>query len=293
MGGLVGANAGVVGGSYAAVEVSGETSTGGLAGTNAGRIAGSYATGRVSGTRRVGGLVGYNRGVLSAGYATGRVSGDAETGGLVGLTELPGRVTDGYWDTETSGRPLAEGAAATSGQGQSTSALQAPADYAGLYAAWDVDVDGDGVADAPWHFGTDVQYPALLPDVDGDGAVDVGRDGVSAPDGPGGDGGAGVASGAGGADVAGGRRERVDAVAGGHLHGLPRHARCGGDGRVSRRRPAVCGPRCGAGRRLHVPGGGGGRRRRGGAQRAGDGRGAVRVYGVAVAPGRAVAGGNR
>ena len=107
--------------------------------------------------------------MLSAGYATGRVSGDAETGGLVGLTELPGGVTDGYWDTETSGRPLAEGAVATSGQGQSTSALQAPADYAGLYAAWDVDVDGAGVADAPWHFGTDVQYPALLPDVDGDG----------------------------------------------------------------------------------------------------------------------------
>ncbi len=170
VGGLVGANTGLVGGSFAAAEVWGGTSAGGLVGTNDGRIAGSYATGRVSGAARVGGLVGHNRSVLTAGYATGPVSGDAETGGLVGVTELPGRVTAGYWDTDTSGvAASASGVAAASGQGRPTAALQAPADYADLYAEWDVDVDGDGVADTPWDFGTDAQYPALVLDADGDG----------------------------------------------------------------------------------------------------------------------------
>ena len=42
--------------------------------------------------------------------------------------------------------------------------------------------------------------------------------------------------------------------------------------------------------RLHLPGGGGGRRRQGGAQRAGDGRGAVRVHGDAAPSRRAVDG---
>ena len=164
IGGLVGTNGGSVGGSYAAMEVSGTKRIGGLVGVNDGDLAAGYATGRVSGANRVGGLVGYNRGVVLAGYATGRVSGAAETGGLVGVTELPGRVTAGYWDTDTSGR-----SAGGAGRGQSTTALQAPTGYAGLYQAWNVDVDGDGVADAPWHFGTDVQYPALSLDADGDG----------------------------------------------------------------------------------------------------------------------------
>ena len=106
--------------------------------------------------------------------------GAAESGGLAGLTEPPGTVTASYWDTDTSGLPAdaSGGAAGTAGRGQSTSALQAAAGYAGLYAAWDVDVDGDDVADAPWDFGTDRQYPALSLDVDGDGVAgwrEVGR----------------------------------------------------------------------------------------------------------------------
>ena len=69
-----------------------------------------------------------------------------------------------YWDTDTSGRP-----AGVADGGQSTSALQAPTAYAGLYQAWNVDVDGNGTADAPWHFGTAAQYPALSLDADGNG----------------------------------------------------------------------------------------------------------------------------
>ena len=39
-------------------------------------------------------------------------------------------------------------------------------------------VDSDGVADVPWHFGTDAQYPVLSLAVDGDGRAtwsEVGR----------------------------------------------------------------------------------------------------------------------
>ena len=182
VGGLVGRNTGdgVVVGSYAAVEVSGSEAVGGLVGANAGGVAAVHATGRVSGTRRVGGLVGFNRGALAAGYATGRVFGAAESGGLAGLTEPPGTVTASYWDTDTSGRASGGSGdrAATAGRGLPTAALQAPVDYAGLYAAWSVDVDGDGAADAPWDFGTVLQYPALSLDVDGDGVAgwrEVGR----------------------------------------------------------------------------------------------------------------------
>ena len=182
VGGLVGRNAGdgVVVGSYAAVEVSGETSTGGLVGVNAGRVAAVHATGRVSGSRRVGGLVGYNWGALEAGYATGRVRGEGESGGLVGVTEAPGTVTDSFWDMDTSGRAAgaSEDGAGLAGRGLPTAALQAPTDYAGLYAAWHVDVDGNGATDAPWDFGTAAQYPALSLDVDGDGVAswqEVGR----------------------------------------------------------------------------------------------------------------------
>ena len=164
VGGLVGSNAGDIGGSYAAAEVSGERQAGGLVGVNEGGLAAVYASGRVSGTAAVGGLVGHHRGALTAGYATGRVRGESEAGGLVGATESPGTVTAGYWDTETSG---AESSAA--GEGLTTSALQRPTAYGGLYAAWNVDVDGDGAVDGPWHFGTGAQYPALSLDVDGDG----------------------------------------------------------------------------------------------------------------------------
>ena len=170
VGGLVGTNAGLVGGSYATARVEGDTRVGGLVGVNDDRLAAGYATGAVSGTRRVGGLVGHNRGRLTAGYATGRVSGVTAVGGLVGVTEQPGAVTGGYWDTDTSGRAAAPaGGAAAAGEGRPTSGLQAPTGYADLYAGWNVDVDDDGVADDPWDFGTDAQYPALMLNADGDG----------------------------------------------------------------------------------------------------------------------------
>ena len=164
VGGLVGSNAGHIGGSYAAAAVSGERQAGGLVGVNEGGLTGVYATGRVSGTEAVGGLVGHHRGTLAASYATGRVRGESEAGGLVGATEAPATATAAYWDTETSGLQ-----SSPAGWGLTTAALQRPTAYGGLYAAWNVDADGDGVLDGPWHFGTSAQYPVLSLDVDGDG----------------------------------------------------------------------------------------------------------------------------
>ena len=170
VGGLVGSNAGDIGGSYAAVAVSGGRQAGGLVGVNEGGLAAVYATGRVSGTAAVGGLVGHHRGTLTAGYATGRVRATDDAGGLVGTLGEPGTaaapatVTASYWDTQTSGA-----ASSAAGRGLTTSALQRPTAYGGLYAAWNVDVDGDGILDGPWHLGTAAQYPALALDVNGDG----------------------------------------------------------------------------------------------------------------------------
>ena len=87
-------------------------------------------------------------------------------GGLVGYATRNDRVAASYWDTETSGVTRGGG-----GAGRTTAELQEPTGYAGLYAAWDVDVDGDGAPDAPWDFGTSSTYPALSVDADGDGAA--------------------------------------------------------------------------------------------------------------------------
>ncbi len=166
VGGLAGSNAGDIGGSYAAVAVSGERQAGGLVGLNEGGLAAVYATGRVSGTASVGGLVGHHRGTLTASYATGRVRGERDAGGLVGVVSEPGTVTASYWDQETSG--LRSSAA---GRGLTSSALQRVTAYGGPYAGWNVDADGDGAVDGPWHLGTAAQYPVLTLDVDGDGTA--------------------------------------------------------------------------------------------------------------------------
>ena len=189
-GGLVGANTGDITACYATGPVSGTEHVGGLAGINylSGAIARSYSTGRVSGTERVGGLLGKSHDAsVDAAYATGSVSGTREVGGLIGYSDSSvvtaayaiGPVSGGhtvggligldnrstvdatYWDAGTSGRPEGDGA-------QGTAALQAPTGYAGLYANWNVDLDGDGAVDDPWDFGSARQYPALAADVNGD-----------------------------------------------------------------------------------------------------------------------------
>ena len=165
VGGLAGYNnSGTINGSYAAGTVTGRDDfVGGLAGhNNRGTINGSYAAGTVSGDDDyVGGLVGYNYyGTISASYAAGTVSGDDVVGGLAG-SNYRGTISASYYDSQTSG--LTAGA-----EGKTTAELQAPSDYTGIYADWNLDLDGDSANDDPWDFGTNAQYPALKADFDGD-----------------------------------------------------------------------------------------------------------------------------
>ena len=175
VGGLVGSTTGTVTTSYATVGVSGQTHVGGLAGSNSGTITASYATGRVSGSDEVGGLVGANSGTITASYATGRVSGSTNVNGLAGSNT--DTITASYWDTSTSGQTTGSG-------GQTTSQLQSPTGYSGIYQNWNVDLDGDTTGDTPWHFGTGSQYPALSVDVDGSGTASWQEFGYQLREGP-------------------------------------------------------------------------------------------------------------
>ena len=131
-----------------------------------GKVINSYSTVNISTERdertvRIGGLVGHNDGnrpVIKNSYSIGTLTGDSNNsiGGLVNANNHS-KVTNSYWDTETSNQATSGG-----GTGKTTAELQGEVDYTGIYAAWDdEDVDGDTVADAAWDFGTTDQYPVL------------------------------------------------------------------------------------------------------------------------------------
>ncbi len=158
-GGLAGVNSGVIAASYAAGAVSGNgfADVGGLVGDNqyTGVITAVYAVGAVSGRAdRHGGLIGLNRGVVTVCFSTGEVPQDG--GGLIERNGDDGAVTNCYWDTETSGQTESAG-----GDAKTTDELQSPTGYAGPYADWNVDLDGDGSSDDPWKFGSSTEYPVL------------------------------------------------------------------------------------------------------------------------------------
>ena len=188
VGGLVGQLDGTIRTSYATGAVTGAVKVGGLVGRLVGATIASYASGGVSGSGdAVGGLVGQSDSGNSftptassvvASYATGSVSGDATAtnlGGLIGVAQAPTGTfsspsfTDSYWDTERSSRSIGVGSddvdadgsigigeTATSGvTGQTTSALQTPTGYTGIYANWNID-NGD-----PWDFGGGTDDPEL------------------------------------------------------------------------------------------------------------------------------------
>ena len=169
--------------------MTGAESVGGLAGLLQGAVITSYASGDVSGSgNAVGGLVGQSDSGNSttptassvlASYATGSVSGGATAtnhlGGLIGVAQAPTGTfsspsfTDSYWDTERSSRSIGVGSddvdadgsingseTATSGvTGQTTSALQMPTGYTGIYANWNI------AAGDPWDFGGGTDDPEL------------------------------------------------------------------------------------------------------------------------------------
>ena len=133
-------------------------STGGLVGYVRGEVSTSYSTATVSGSTENGGLVGWVFGSSAAirySYATGAVSGSGSNiGGLIGGSSLSPTISASYYDNQTSTR--------TGGTGpQSTSNLQTPTGYTGIYSTWNANLDGVAGADDPWDFGTSSQYPAL------------------------------------------------------------------------------------------------------------------------------------
>ena len=189
VGGLVGQNNGTISISYATGDVSGEEYIGGLVGYNdqtRGNITSSYATGNVLGGRRswAGGLVGYNLGAIANSYAIGTVSGESWRyyHGLVG--DNSASVTTSYWNVVTAGQPegasmwLMKGRRAPTSKGMTTTQLQTPTEYSGIYATWhtdidnaDTDYDDDTGKDDFWDFGSSSQYPLLKADIDGDGVA--------------------------------------------------------------------------------------------------------------------------
>jgi filamentous hemagglutinin family protein len=131
-GGLAGANdaGGVISLSYSTGDVAGTGShVGGLVGHNLGSstISNSYSISSASGTSYVGGLVGNNASEIITSYSAGRVSaGGSNVGGFTGANT--GTVTNGYWNTATSGKATSLG-----GTALTTAQMKAQASFAG----WD------------------------------------------------------------------------------------------------------------------------------------------------------------
>ena len=160
---------------YASAGVYGDENVGGLVGyADETTINASYATGGVSGVDHVGGLAGYYKNYeIRASYATGRVKGSSHVSGLIGSSEDATNVS--YWDVNTSGHttqpdtpsdPRWEPGQQWYGTGQTTSALQSPTDYTGIFADWNLDFDNDSNLDNPWRFGSASEYPVLAVDTD-------------------------------------------------------------------------------------------------------------------------------
>ena len=155
----------------------------------------------------VGGLVGDSSGPVVASYSTGghpislaryqpgerkdRSRRDLaymmevhwKIGGLVGKS-YGRQERDSYWDTVTS-RHRPGHKDWVYGKGKTTSELQSVTGYTGIYANWNVDLDGDGAGDDPWDFGSGAHYPTLKVDFNGDGtatAYEFGGQGRTAND---------------------------------------------------------------------------------------------------------------
>jgi len=133
VGGLVAGNAGTVSNSYSTGNVTGDYGVGGLVALNdeGGTVSNSYSSADVTGEEGVGGLVAFNDavGTVSNSYSTGGVSGNDDVGGLVGYSE--GTVNNSFWDIQTSGQSTSAG-----GTGKNTTEMQDIATFSG--AAWDI-----------------------------------------------------------------------------------------------------------------------------------------------------------
>jgi hypothetical protein len=102
---------------YSRASVSGNRNVGGLVGKTgdeASEVTHCYAIGSVEGNTYVGGLVGQvERGNAYKSYSTGSVSGTQYVGGFVGHIRVLGRVSQSFWDTQTSGQTTSAGGTGT------------------------------------------------------------------------------------------------------------------------------------------------------------------------------------
>ncbi len=164
VGALAGENNGTIVGCYSiggTVSSSGiDALAGGLVGRNNSLVRTSYSTASVSSTgsfSNVGGLAGSNTtssATIRNSYASGSVSGANNHGGLVG-TGHEGNFHNSHWDNTIVSLT---GLSVNASLGKTTSELQEPTGYTGIYSAWD-DTDGDA-----WDFGTNTEYPVLKVD---------------------------------------------------------------------------------------------------------------------------------
>ena len=182
VGGLVGYNTGIVSDSYSTGTVTGYKRVGGLVGWNRRTVSSSYSTVDVTCSRSVGGLVGYNTGTVSNCYSSGSVTGYEYVGGLVGTQHWGGTVSDCYssttvagerfvgglvgvnywrvsnsfWDTETSGQDTSD-----VGTGKTTAEMKDIATFKG--AGWSIIAVGAGVTDPTyiWSIVDGQTYPFL------------------------------------------------------------------------------------------------------------------------------------
>ena len=157
---------------------------GGLAGVAEGTIRASYSTATLTNaagcsacnTQDAGGLVGeLDGGTITASYAAGAnsVSGGTghDLGGFVGrVSDAAARINNSYCDSSVAGFVACVGArdtgltaSNTAPGSQSNTNLQSPTNYAGIYRAWNLDLDSDNTPDNPWQFRTASQYPSPAP----------------------------------------------------------------------------------------------------------------------------------
>jgi hypothetical protein len=169
VGGLVGSNAvvgdgeiemlsaGTIRSSFSGVQLSGIQNIGGLAGANSGIISDCYSESGVSGTIDVGGLVGGNiygagPGTITNCYSVGAVSGTTGVGGLVGNNS--GMVQASFWDMQTSGLTASAG-----GMGKTTVEMQTQSTYTD--AGWDFLGESENGTEDIWWIFEGQDYPQL------------------------------------------------------------------------------------------------------------------------------------
>jgi len=149
LGGLVGSNSFLgrikqSGSSVKVIVIGNSTIVGGLVGANSGVVNNSYAIGNVAGFESVGGLVGDNySGTITNSYTTSYVSGSRTTGGLVGFN-VGGSIANSFWNTHTAGQSEGVGLGSSTGiAGKTTAEMQQRSTFkdAGwnFSTIWDID----------------------------------------------------------------------------------------------------------------------------------------------------------